>query len=140
MTSVCNRKCGNGRLERAEGELCDTGFERPNDGCTQCRIDVGWTCPINNEGQTSFCEKVDPCGNGIFEPELGETCDDGNNDDNDGCMRCVKSFNSQCFQTPAGSSACNFPFYCRYTDYNVRYVPLTQSAKSALAGSVFDGA
>ena len=55
-------------------------------------------------------------------------------------MGCVKDPNAQCFQSPSGRSECNFPFYCRYTYYNVRYIPLTAKAKNALRGSVFDGA
>ena len=95
---------------------------------------------MNAEGQTSFCEILDPCGNGVYEPELGETCDDGNNNNNDGCMGCVKSPNSQCFVIPeTGGSLCNFPFYCRYTYYSVRYIPLTEKAKQAFIGTPFQG-
>jgi len=54
----CNPCCGNGVCEAAYGEACST-----------CAKDCG-ACPAE-------------CGNGKI--ESGETCDDGNKKDNDGC-------------------------------------------------------
>ena len=75
-------ECGNGKVE--SGEICDDGNTQSGDGCSaNCvSIEDGYICP--NEGES--CQKTvvtDKCGNG--ELDEGESCDDGNTDDGDGC-------------------------------------------------------
>jgi cysteine-rich repeat protein len=60
--------CSDGKIDSAHGETCDDGNTTPNDGCTGCTIDAGWTC----SGTTSVCQK---CGNGLKEGT--EACDLG---------------------------------------------------------------
>lgn len=58
--------CGDGRLDAEQGEICDygDGAEMERNGCTACLI-------------------LEKCGNGALDP--GESCDDGNDNPNDGC-------------------------------------------------------
>ncbi len=80
-TSGCGGHCGDGILEKANGEDCDLydldgkdceslGFSGGSLGCgTDCRFNTG------------SCHSV--CGDGVVEPD--EACDDGNREDGDGC-------------------------------------------------------
>jgi cysteine-rich repeat protein len=59
--------CGDGIIDRTEGETCDDG-------------------DIENTGSCSAdCRKLLSCGNGIS--ESGEICDDGNEVSGDGCSK-----------------------------------------------------
>ena len=62
--------------ECQEGELC-VGAPTADD-CPYCNV----SCPNLKPG---LCVPADVCGNGLVEPDLGETCDDGNTEDGDGC-------------------------------------------------------
>ncbi len=100
VNSSCIR-CGDGQID-APYEACDDGpTDSPvdGDGCTaDCRqIEENWLCPQSG----GACSR---CGNGIIDDNAddpntaAETCDDGNQDPNDGC-----------------NSACQLegpPFYC----------------------------
>jgi len=79
--------CGNGLIEG--GEQCDDGNRLPGDGCTSlCCIEPNWNrlCPgaLPVNGRVC-CAAQSPCscGNGMV--EVGESCDDGNLIDGDGC-------------------------------------------------------
>jgi cysteine-rich repeat protein len=97
---VVSRDCGNGLFD--DGEECDDGNRRDNDGCSsRCRVEFcgdgvvqpifGEQCddaePRDDGGVCAGCRLVS-CGNGVFEPQLGEECDDGNQSLNDGCFNC----------------------------------------------------
>lgn len=76
--------CGNGNMET--GEACDDGNTAANDGCSaSCAVESGFTCT----GTPSQCAVSTPppssavCGNGSL--ETGESCDDANSTDGDGC-------------------------------------------------------
>ncbi|MBL4635880.1 MAG: DUF4215 domain-containing protein, partial [Kofleriaceae bacterium] len=86
--------CGNGVLEAGEG--CDDGNANDGDGCSlSCLVEVGSSCNSDAEGITGdascLSQRCDTgngvciadCGNGMA--EVGEGCDDGNQDDGDGC-------------------------------------------------------
>lgn len=51
-------------------------------GCVESKTTVcadGTVCPIGTVcGQDGTCVSGAECGNGVLEPDLGETCDDGN--------------------------------------------------------------
>ena len=77
-------------------EQCDNGNK---DGCYGCVIQGGWQ--FNSiVGQKSICSAlitVPTCGNGIYEPNLGEVCDDGNILNGDGCNnRCQVEYGWIC--------------------------------------------
>jgi cysteine-rich repeat protein len=39
--------CGNGKVEREYGEVCDDGNSVSGDGCSQnCKVENGWACRI----------------------------------------------------------------------------------------------
>jgi fibro-slime domain-containing protein len=82
----CTTVCGDGKL--AGDELCDDGDKKPNDGCSAtCTPENGFVCDVPG---TSCRKKPDcsggsctsTCGDGLV---IGEACDDGNLDANDGC-------------------------------------------------------
>lgn len=72
--SVCIQEvCGDG--VRTPSEECDDGANGA--GCTSCKLDAGWVCPV--EGQKC----VERCGDGV---KVGsEECDDHNITNGDGC-------------------------------------------------------
>lgn len=83
------RTCGNGQLE--SGEYCDDGNRLSGDGCNDtCCLEPNWNslCPSAQPKNGHVCCAADVscyCGNGIT--EVGEECDDGNHQDDDGCSR-----------------------------------------------------
>lgn len=63
---------------------CDDGNSNNNDGCSNsCAVETDWTCTLGDSTTASTCSKI--CGNGIVGIPLANYCDDGNNNDNDGC-------------------------------------------------------
>lgn len=63
-------RCGDGTIQSEQGEACDDGNLRDNDGCSS----------------TCVCEAENTCGDGLYvEGCNNEECDDGNNNDEDGC-------------------------------------------------------
>jgi cysteine-rich repeat protein len=67
--------CGDGQL--ASSEFCD-------DGNTKTETPPDATLPTN--ACLSDCSiAMKTCGNGVYEPDLGEQCDDGNAVDTDAC-------------------------------------------------------
>ncbi len=93
--------CGDGFVEidfeTRSGEGCDDGNADPDDGCDRCVTQPGFVCDPFAPGG-SVCSPV-VCGNGLIERDpigRGESCDDNNVDDDDGC-------NSDC-QTEDGFS------------------------------------
>ena len=54
----------------------------------------------------SVCEE-DFCRNGVYEPSIGEVCDDGNNIDDDGCSNeCRHNNGFQCISFEGKKSDC----------------------------------
>ena len=68
-------KCGDGIVTGSE--TCDDANTDPTDGCDQCKIQPGYTCPFPG------AKCIAKCGDGIL--LLNERCDDGNTKDGDGC-------------------------------------------------------
>ncbi|HJL14071.1 MAG TPA: MopE-related protein [Sandaracinaceae bacterium LLY-WYZ-13_1] len=113
--------CGDG--EPVIPEMCDDGNFEDGDGCSAtCEIEFGWTCSgepsvcerdtevLCGDGTVDEGEECDPgeltgdcdedctfavCGDGTLNPRRGETCDDGNTEDGDGCS-------SMCMEEPDG--------------------------------------
>ncbi len=73
--------CGDGFVLKGV-ETCDDGDGL---GCDDSCLLVaeGYRCSGLGAGCT-----VPRCGDGVADPELGERCDDGNEDDGDGCNAC----------------------------------------------------
>lgn len=117
--------CGNGMVEA--GESCDDAGQTAGDGCgAGCLLELGEDCSADADCESSFCADdgtckcdgdadcpadfvcdVAPgtaecvaagCGNSVT--ELGEACDDGNTDDNDGCSKnCLAELEEACDAT-----------------------------------------
>ncbi|NRA34776.1 MAG: DUF4215 domain-containing protein [Polyangiaceae bacterium] len=80
--------CGNLTLD--VGESCENGLGDV-EGCdADCNEEYGWEC---NSEAPSVC--VVTCGNGTYEPGA-EECDDGNDNDDDGCTACAIDFGYSC--------------------------------------------
>ncbi len=74
--------CGDGFI--SGNEMCDDGNTESGDGCSaDCLlVEIGYDC--RNSGRACVIALPDmECGNGIL--EAGETCDDSNTNDGDGC-------------------------------------------------------
>jgi len=92
-TNICAERnvCGNSKKELAES--CDDGNTIDDDGCTNCKLDIGTTgCQTDTDcdngvcdttERSSICEEKNVVGNGKV--EAGESCDDGNTRNGDGC-------------------------------------------------------
>lgn len=89
--------CGDGT--HAEEEECDDGNIVSGDGCDeQCRtercsnrrVDVGEDCdPPSEDTCDAECLRLLPnCGDGLFQANEGEQCDDANDVRGDGCHVC----------------------------------------------------
>ncbi len=91
VVSGATAYCGDGILQKIDGEACDDGNNYNGDGC-------GYDCIIENNGSI--------CGNGSL--ELGEVCDDGNlvteqcDYGDPYCFVCSKS----CDEVPGFTSYC----------------------------------
>ena len=93
---VCAR-CGDGVLDIASGEACDTAGNSDNcDGdCTPRECGDGYVngaageqCDPGPGTGSSFCDldcTIAKCGDGVLNVAAGEQCDDGNTVDSDGC-------------------------------------------------------
>ncbi len=91
--------CGDGLLQRFEGETCDDMGVSPGDGCDgNCGVEAGFKCT----GEPSIC--MPHCGDGVIDTTLGETCDDGGTQPNDGCS-------ANCTQEP-GYLCSGLPSVC----------------------------
>jgi len=73
------------------------------DGCSSiCKLEDGFKCYTNRYGFTN-CK----CGNGKLEPELGEECDDGDQDSEDGCTwNCYLESTFNCVNIVGQKSSC----------------------------------
>ena len=67
--------CGDGSVD--PNEECDDGNEFSDDGCFECVVEAGWRC-THDPGDSSICYKKF-CGDGSVDEDLGEKCDDGQN-------------------------------------------------------------
>ena len=88
--------CGDGILQRLNGERCDDGNTVDGDGCdsnchlTWCgnhTVDAGEKCDDGNTTSEDGCSaqcRVEGCGDAVRQAALGEQCDDGNGIDGDG--------------------------------------------------------
>ncbi len=68
--------CGDGK--KANTEDCDDSNSVPYDGCSECTVDVGYSCAATSP---SVCTAI--CGD--LRVRGTEQCDDGNTTDGDGC-------------------------------------------------------
>jgi cysteine-rich repeat protein len=108
-------KCGDGVIDPVDDETCDDANEVSYDGCTNCRVELGWNCELPGkpcQGIFStflFHPAFSPSRfSHFFFPHFGfplflrlflilaeicgdgqivgnEKCDDGNTSDDDGC-------------------------------------------------------
>jgi fibro-slime domain-containing protein len=84
--SPTGKGCGNGVVDKNEGETCDDGNKTSGDGCNAiCQIEANYECP--DPGKP--CKNLAVCGNSILTSD--ETCDDGNTKDGDGCSADCKT-------------------------------------------------
>ncbi len=85
-TSVNTKNCGDGVLDKQNGEACDDGNTISGDGCNKlCQLEANYVCPT--PGQP--CQNLAVCGNGYLTSD--ETCDDGNTVSGDGCSADCKT-------------------------------------------------
>lgn len=69
---------------KSQGEECDDGNLENGDGCNaQCKIEENYFCLFELGFADTCSATLALCGNGIL--DLGEACDDGNLNANDGC-------------------------------------------------------
>lgn len=102
---ICHEICGDGY--RMSGEFdCDDGNSDDGDGCSSgCQIEVGFICTGGSTTHYDTC--YEECGDGLRFTSASNTdfCDDGNNDDYDGCdADCAVEFGFECtggdYETP----------------------------------------
>ena len=85
-TSINTKNCGDGVLDKDNGEACDDGNTNSGDGCNKlCQLEANFLC--KDPGKP--CENLAVCGNSYL--TSNETCDDGNTKDGDGCSADCKT-------------------------------------------------
>lgn len=105
---VTNEYCGDGVIQNTEecddGDLVRDDTEIWGDGCSGiCTLDPYFECPEPGVD----CLPTISCGNGEREP--GEACDDGNDEDGDGCTACVQDASYIC---PTPGQKCARLYQC----------------------------
>ncbi|CAD8044305.1 unnamed protein product [Paramecium primaurelia] len=92
----CVPQCGDGIVQ--DYEICDDQNNLQQDGCYKCQQSCQLECLycINGECSICFdgwqlinktCQQI--CGDGLLAIQSNEQCDDGNQNDNDGCFQCL---------------------------------------------------
>jgi cysteine-rich repeat protein len=90
--------CGNGRIDPGtyvrngqtlqeicdDGGTCDAGSAAGADCTADAQCPGGRCLPVSGDGCSDTCQRE--CGDGIV--HYGESCDDGNQTNNDGCTSC----------------------------------------------------
>lgn len=96
--TVTSAGCGDGRIQRELGEVCDDGGAEPGDGCSaSCTLEDGFAC----RGEPSECYAFE-CGDGLVDPDIGEDCDDGGTEPGDGCAAdCTLEDGAFCYGEPS---------------------------------------
>ncbi|MES1176099.1 MAG: DUF4215 domain-containing protein [Myxococcales bacterium] len=96
--------CPNAIVEN--DEACDDGNGTANDGCTNCKVDPGYSCPTAG----MLCTQNERCGDGNVDLDLKEQCDDGNVTPGDGCgAQCTIEPNYTC---PNAGQPCKSTIVC----------------------------
>ncbi len=97
--TVCGDLFAEYDLTTGTGETCDDGNQTAGDGCFTCEAEPGYYCDLWG----GLCQ-VMVCGDGAVEGEpyygLGEACDDGNDNPDDGCDRCAAAPGAICWNGP----------------------------------------
>ncbi|CAD8128762.1 unnamed protein product [Paramecium sonneborni] len=118
----CISYCGDGLISSNEEE-CDDGNLEPFDGCFNCRFSCNEQCVICIKGScleckygyylneiNNICETQ--CGDSIIEGF--EQCDDGNQDNYDGCSSCLSIDYQKCEQEEHKQlNKCSFCYFGR---------------------------
>jgi len=95
---ACVGRCGDGEVQMEHQEQCE-GIDLKGNSCVSLGYSGGTlTCGTDCRFDLSAC--VSSCGNGIV--DTGETCDDGDRDDQDGCDHlCQVETGFDCAGTPS---------------------------------------
>ena len=101
---VCTSVCGDGI--KTVTEACDDKNSASNDGCSsECTVETGcgYTCAGGSATDKDVCTST--CGDGF--KAHSEACDDGNNDDDDGCSNaCLIEAGYTCSTPDCALSVC----------------------------------
>ena len=89
-------------------EECDDGNGAWYDGCSgYCNVECGFTCTGGGCGAVTTDTCSATCGDGVMSYYV-EDCDDGNNEDGDGCSsECTVETGWQCWGWWCGESQCD---------------------------------
>ncbi len=117
--------CGDNHMNTSAGEFCDDGNTTGGDGCSAtCTMeicgnyvtDTGEQC--DSGGYDSMtCDNnctMPVCGDGHTNTSAGETCDDGNTTNGDGCSSTCQMVMCGNYICEAGESNMTCPMDCWY--------------------------
>lgn len=77
-------RCGDRSVDMALGENCDDGNAVAEDGCgVDCRAEDGWVCRMFGGCSMTVCGDMNVEWD--WETQTGESCEDGNTFEGDGC-------------------------------------------------------
>ncbi len=95
---VCTGFCGDDDVQVSSGEECE-GSDLNGNSCVSLGYSGGvLACQADCTFDNSGC--ISSCGNGII--DTGETCDDGNRNDDDGCSQlCATEEGYECAGSPS---------------------------------------
>jgi cysteine-rich repeat protein len=115
----CGGFCGDTIIQADEGEDCE-GSDLGGQNCADLAGFGGGTLACNNNDctfDTSDCISTSTCGNGVV--QSSESCDDGNDDNGDGCSaNCNVETGWTCVSPLPGDAS-----FC----YNFHYTPSNES-------------
>ncbi|CAI2381181.1 unnamed protein product [Moneuplotes crassus] len=107
---TCEDICGDGKVVAPKDGYCDDHNDIDEDGCSsECGVESGWTCTLGNADTASSCKDI--CGDGIVMNEpFTNYCDDGNNNEHDGCSpTCEVEDNWNCTNgSTSSASRCSY--------------------------------
>ena len=105
--SVCTPKCGNDIISPDENnvlEECDDANTGDYDGCSSsCTIEIGYTCNVDpcTKSEAGSADMFNTsCGDGLWAKGSSEKCDDGNDNNGDGCESCTIQSGWGCKRDP----------------------------------------
>jgi len=124
--------CRNGKVEA--GEECDDANRDDNDGCTDCKIDAGWTCAA----EPSSCHDINECTANTYDCSFYGTCSNTLGSYTCGCATGYQGDGQVCrpFPSPVGAISSAGAGTCWYQSDRAKCWGLINGTKDLSATTI----